>query len=256
MVYKSHKKIVICYPHPKQDSNQIQPKEFIAWAKSDIKGADKRGRGNALGNIKKAIHSRIDEIINSTHLVFASDWKWKEITTEKKLFILKNIGVEGEDIAKIITEHRNKYEHQYISPPLDTIRFYRKATELWLKESYEKYHFNRIGLFDLPVYEIITDRDNVKKIVLSNKYKSITYFWDRKKEYVKTSKDKTKTVKELRTMTWKDILSLEKGCIKKLRSKEIYSLSQSGLTKVFNMYNKHARTSFHGFFKTGIHVVL
>ncbi len=70
MDYKEHRKIVICYNPPKQESNQIETNEFLAWAKSDIKAGEKRGRGNALGNIKKAIHSRIDEIIASTPLVF------------------------------------------------------------------------------------------------------------------------------------------------------------------------------------------
>jgi hypothetical protein len=256
MTYEDHKKIVLCYPPKKPDRNQIKPTDFLYWAKLDLKGGGKRERGNALGNIKKAIHSRIDEIINSTHLIFGSDWNWKEIATEKKLSILTSIGVEGREIARIITEYRNTYEHRYILPPLDTIRAYRKIAELWLNETYKMHNFNRIGIFDLPVYEVVTDGDEVKKIVLSNEYKNIIYFWDRKKEYIKTSKDKIQTGKKLRTMNWKDILSVEKGCIKQLRNKEIYSLSQSNLTKIFNMYNKHAMTKYIGFFKTGIHVDL
>lgn len=122
MVYEEEKQVVLCYPPAKIDRNQVKPMEFLQWAKSDLNGGDKRSRGNALGNIKKAIHSRIDEIINKT------------ITTEKKLKILKDLGIGRGDIANIITEHRNTYEHQYILPPLSTIRAYRDIAELWLNE--------------------------------------------------------------------------------------------------------------------------
>ena len=255
MVYDEEKEIVLCYPPPKIDRNQVKPTEFLDWAKSDLTG-DKRSRGNALGNIKKAIHSRIDEIINSTHLIFGRDWNWKEITTEKKLSILKDLGIGRGEIAKIITEHRNTYEHQYILPSLDTVRAYRDIAELWLNESYEKYNFSRIAIFGLPIYEVIVEGVEIKKIVLSDEYKGITYFWDRKKEYYQTSRDKSKTVKKYGSLTWKDILSLEKGCIKRLRNKETYSLSQSNLTKIFNIYNQKAMANYYGVLKLGIHLAL
>ncbi len=91
MEYENHKKIVICYPQPKLDKSQISPKEFLKWAKSDLKKSqDKRALGNALGNIKKAIHSRIDEIINSTHIVLGSGWDWQSFPANQKLNILKD----------------------------------------------------------------------------------------------------------------------------------------------------------------------
>ena len=249
------KKIVLCYPSPKI-GNQVKPTEFLEWAKSDLNGNDKRARGNALGNIKKAIHSRIDEIINSTHLTFGSDWNWKKITTEKKLSILKKLGIDRGEIAKIITEQRDTYEHQYILPPLNTIRAYRDITEWWLNDSYKKYDFYRIAIFNLPVYDVIIEQNKIKKIILSDEYKGITFFWDRKKEYYQTSKDKSLIVKKYSSMTWEEILSFEKRCIKNLGNKEIYSLSQLNLTKIFNTYNQKARTKYHGFFRYGIHVKL
>jgi len=188
--------------------------------------------------------------------VLGSGWDWHLFTTNQKLNILKELGIGRRSIAKIVTEHRNTYEHQYILPSKNTIQGHIDAADLWLDESYAKYFFNRIGLFDLPVYEVITEGDEIKKIVLSNEYKSIIYFWDHKKECIQTAKDKTKTIKGLKAMSWEDILSLEKGCIKRLRNKEVYSLSQTNLTKIFNIYTKKAMTRYHGFFKPGIHVAL
>lgn len=42
---------------PQETNNStINAIEFLLWAKTDLKGNDKRSIGNALGNIKKAIH--------------------------------------------------------------------------------------------------------------------------------------------------------------------------------------------------------
>jgi len=256
MVYENHKKIVICYSHPKQDSNQIKPKEFIAWAKSDIRGGDNRGRGNALGNIKKAIHSRIDEIIASTHLVYAKDWLWRKIYTEDKLFILRKIGIKKTAIAAIITDNRNTYEHKYLLLSFREIEAYCESADLWLEDSYRNYNFGRIGIFDLPVYEVVKEDDVITKIVLTDEYKDTFYFWDYKRSFFKTSKDRSLHVTVLKDLLWKDILSLEKGFIKSLKNKEIHYLSQSEMTKIFKMYDKKVNRRFVGFLKTGTHVTL
>lgn len=75
----------------------------------------------------------------------------------------------------------------------------------------------------MPTYEVIFEGTAIKKIVLSNVYRGVTYFWDRKKECHQTAKDKSITVKKYGSLTWKEILSLEKGCIKGLKGKEIYT---------------------------------
>jgi len=114
------KYITICYPHLRTGTNKssiIGPSDFLSWAKSDLKGGDKRSIGNALSNIKKAIHSRIDEIIGLTHVAYAKDWKYL-ISTEDKLAILKTIGIGYRSIVSIITKIRNDYEHKYILPTI------------------------------------------------------------------------------------------------------------------------------------------
>jgi len=256
MDYTTQRNIVICYIPSEQESNQVKPIEFLAWAKSDIKAGDRRGRGNALGNIKKAMHSRIDEIITSTHLHFAKDWSWKKLYTEDKLSILRQIGVEKTSIAKITTDIRNKYEHSYIVPSADDIRAYCDIVDLWLEDSYKKYNFGRIGIFDLPIYDIIKEGEVVKKIVLTDDYKDITYFWDYKHSLFKTSKKKPSKITTLKDLGWKEILALEKGFIKNLRNREIHYLSQPNLTKVFKIYDEKVKRKFVGFLKVGTHVTL
>ncbi len=137
MANDGEQRITICYSNFNcfKKNNQIAPKEFLLWAKRDFKGGTKRSLGNTLGNIKKALHSRIDEIILSTHITYAKDWDWKKVNTKTKLSILKKLGIAYTSIAKEITDIRNKYEHQYILPPKDVIETRYDTAELWMNNS-------------------------------------------------------------------------------------------------------------------------
>ena len=255
MEYGDPKKVVFCYPLYRSKTSQVKPNDFLKWAKSDVKGSDKRARGNALGNIKKAIHCRIDEIINSTHLSCANDWDWTKINTDDKLWILKKIGFDKTSIANIITKIRNTFEHRYILPSFDEDKAYRDTLELWLEDSYKKKILGRIGLFDLPIYEVKEVDGKVKEIVLAQKYEGISYFWDTKKQYIKTSDDKSQEVQDLNEMSWKEVLNFEKGFLKALQSKEVYHLSQAKLTKIFTFHRKKVPI-LQGFMNLGWRLIL
>ncbi len=71
---------------------QIRPKEFIDWAVQDVRAGGRRGQANALGNLKRALHARMDEIIEQTRVSAAADWPPRP-TTEDKLAVLKKLGV-------------------------------------------------------------------------------------------------------------------------------------------------------------------
>ena len=109
------KLINICYPIRTLSNRLVSSQEFLSWAKSDLKGGDRRAMGNALSNIKKSIHSRIDEILSLSHLSFGKDWN-SRATTDEKIALLKKLNIEHTSIVKIITKIRNTYEHQYILP--------------------------------------------------------------------------------------------------------------------------------------------
>jgi hypothetical protein len=97
-------------------SEKTRPSEFLSWAELDLQGTDKRSRGNALSNIKKALHSRLDEIICKTHVRFTRDWDPKRVTTPQKLEIIRALDIKHEAVIDLITSIRNQYEHDYIVP--------------------------------------------------------------------------------------------------------------------------------------------
>ncbi len=232
--------IVICYSNFEsfQSNRQIIPKEFLSWAKSDLKGGNKRSLGNTLGNIKKALHSRIDEIIRLTNITYAKDWDWKKVNTDIKLSILRKIGISHTAIARVITEIRNRYEHQYILPTKDEIEAYYETTELWMNNSYNEYGCNRIGIVNLPISDISIDNNEVTELVFPG-YSDIIYFWDHKKTIVKTKKDGSTEVQKLDQLTWKEILNIERAYIRALsKSRNYYYLPQKEMTQVFHFCNK------------------
>ena len=74
------------------NANFVSPNEFLEWAREDLEQSDRRAIGNAIGNLKKAIHCRMDEIINTTHIKYCKDWNPKS-TTEIKLKVLNILGM-------------------------------------------------------------------------------------------------------------------------------------------------------------------
>ncbi|MHB0955677.1 MAG: hypothetical protein ACYC0X_04785 [Pirellulaceae bacterium] len=137
-------------PNPNH-SAKVAPKEFLSWAENDLKSYDKRARRNALSNIKKALHARLDEIISWTHIRFSSDWDPPYVTTDQKLNVIRQLGIKHEAIVALITAIRNDYEHGYIVPPLNVVKAYLGTCELWLEKTYDIYDFHSVAFANLPM---------------------------------------------------------------------------------------------------------
>jgi hypothetical protein len=135
---------------------RVKPGQFLTWAEKDLAGGDERGRGNALGNVKKALHSRVDEIIAKTHVRFTSDWHPKRVTTEQKLDVIRQLGMQHEAIIDVMTSDRNDYEHHYIVPSAQVVRAHLHAAQLWMEKSYAAYEFLPLGFGGLPLLGIAT----------------------------------------------------------------------------------------------------
>ena len=177
------KLINICYPIHTSSKRVVSSHEFLSWAKSDLKGGNRRAMGNALSNIKKSIHSRIDEILSLSHISCSSDCN-SRATTDDKIALLKKLNIEHTSIVKIITKIRNVYEHQYILPSdLTDIKAYYETIELWLNHSKKNLIRSRLGLINLPVYTVECDSDRIVTAIEFPKYVdrfNIVYFWEKK----------------------------------------------------------------------------
>src|SRR5438552_14088133 len=106
------------------DPKFVAPAEFLSWALTDLKGSGRRNLGNALGNIKRALHGKIDELVGRTRVQQCHDWKNRNTPTDDKLEVLKSLGIEHRAVLKLITESRNDFEHTYLLPSLTEVQAY------------------------------------------------------------------------------------------------------------------------------------
>ena len=59
---------------PPSFQRHINVAQFLAWAKQDIKGGSRRDAINALSNVKRALHARIDEVLWALRVQHSADW--------------------------------------------------------------------------------------------------------------------------------------------------------------------------------------
>jgi hypothetical protein len=245
------KLINICYPIHTSSNKAVLSHEFLHWAKSDLKGGDRRARGNALSNIKKSIHSRIDEILSLSHISYSSDWNSSD-TTDEKIALLKKLNIEHTSIVKIITKIRNVYEHQYILPSdLTDIKAYYETTELWLNHSEKSLIRSRLGIINLPVYSVECDSDRIVRAIQFPKYVdrfNIIYFWDSKNIVATLTKDNREQTEKTKEMKIAKFIELENKHLKTSDKTELYYLTANNLSKVFNTYKKTLDKREYGFY--------
>ena len=243
--------INICYPIHTPSKRVVSSQEFLSWAKSDLKSSGRRGTGNALSNIKKSIHSRIDEILSLSHISFSNDWK-SRATTEEKIALLKKLNIEHTSIVKIITKIRNTYEHQYTLPSdLTDIRAYYETTELWLNHSKKNLIRSRIGLINLPVCTVECDGNRIIKTIEFPKYVDnfhIIYFWEKKNITAILTRNDREQTEKMKEQKIAKFIEWEKRHLKVSNKTGPYYLTPSNLTKVFNTYKKTLDKHKRGFF--------
>ncbi len=207
--------------------------------------------GNALSNIKKSIHSRIDEILSQSHLIFASDWN-SRATTDEKIGLLKKLKIEHTSIVKVITKIRDTYEHQYILPSdLTDIRAYYATTELWLNHSKRNLIRSRLGLIKLPVYSVECDSDRFVKTIEFPEYVDsfkIVYFWETTKTIAILTKDNRDQTYKMKDLEMGKYVEWEKKHLKVSDETELYNLTPGNLTKVFKTYKKTMQKRKYGFY--------
>ena len=227
----------------RDNSSKISPKEFLSWAEKDLKSQDKRARGNALSNIKKALHARLDEIIAKTHLRFSHDWNARNFTTDNKLEVIRKIGIKHDAIVNLITVIRNKYEHQYIVPSLDVVRAHQGTCDLWLEKSYSVYEFHSIGFVNLPLIGLGSGMMKANGSVINHtKFDvptKVIYFWNSKKSLVTILPNGTIEQKYYSAFSCKEMLRFEAPLIRKyFNSSSGSAYNQASLTEIYGRYRK------------------
>lgn len=236
-------KIIIHLRPADKGDNVVSPHEFLQWARSDLKGSDKRNRGNAIGNIKRAIHSKLDEIVGYTYIRYTSDWPLKP-STENKLEVLRQLGIEYRSIVKIITDTRNEYEHQYVIPDLDIVRAFYETAELWLNTLEAKYEVYPLGIAGLEVASFGWGGGKSGERTTSLKFAApseVLYFDGPQRQLVQFYPNGTKEVNAFESYRCKDLLCIEKPYIFALSN----AVSQKTLSEIIERYEHWLKAHLH-----------
>ncbi len=239
-------KIVGRYEAECADSRRVSPKEFLDWAEKDLAAGDKRGQGNSLGNVKRALHSRIDQIIAKTHVQFTKDWNPKRMTTDQKLDIIRELGIQHEAIVDVLTAVRNDYEHDYVVPTARAIRAHLHAAQLWLEKSYAAYEFRSVGFAHLPLLGIGTGakrpNGSAISIVRFGEPQRVVCFRVAMKCVLTIHPDGAEETVEFKSLSAKEMLQLEAPFIREaLAGGCSVSVDDPSLTDLLDRYREWVR---------------
>lgn len=229
------------------DRSRVLPSEFIEWADRDSRTGDRRAQGNAITNIKRAIHCRIDEYIGNTHVEFASDWNPRDVPTARKLDILRRIGVQEEVIVSVITEARNDFEHEYKLRPLRDVQMALAAAKLWIEKSYREHTFPKIAFGDIPLEGIGTTSPSASGsrvgFLKFGQPRKSTYFDRVNKAVVFLMPDGTEEHRRFCDLKFDEILRIEAPFIRRaMRGECGCSLNDASLADVLQRYRTWVRS--------------
>jgi hypothetical protein len=87
---------------------------YLQFARSDLRQGWTRGRVNALGNAKRALHCQVDSVLYCVGLWAHAESRGWEFTTKTDL--VKELKIVAPAVLGEINRLRNKVEHEYSVP--------------------------------------------------------------------------------------------------------------------------------------------
>ena len=193
----------------------ITPEQFMEWAKRDLDGGDKRAAVNALSNVKRAVHAKVDEVLWALRVGYSRDWP-DQPGIDDKLKALRRIKVPTSAIVKVLTERRNWLEHRYTPPRLDDVRSDVEAADLWLERS-ASYPRSRIVIGNLPttffgtIHSSKRQKEGVR-IEFTTPVR-VTFFWDARRQVVEIQPDGSVVETPFANLGWKELIDAQRSFV-------------------------------------------
>ena len=135
---------------------EMKPKDYLKFAKRNILEDSKQGRIDGLGNVKRAIECQMDLLtsrLGFDYKIFDNRTSYKEIKNyiEKKyegetidgivprIKLLNVLELAPTILISEIRNLRNKMEHEYICPSIDSVKRGIEVAELFIHSSNKKF---------------------------------------------------------------------------------------------------------------------
>lgn len=174
---------------------EITPKDFLKFAKSDLKIKAKRSSINVLSNVKRAIDSQIDSILFVLgYLKQSKKDKWN---FPKKIEFVNSLGITSPNILKKINGVRNLLEHEYKHPLKEKVEDAIDVAELFLNASDEIVNKEVDHVF----IEVSTNKRLIKIREGNTSLSTLNLYYDSKKHLFKIE------------LEWSSLIIIKKGKI-------------------------------------------
>jgi hypothetical protein len=105
---------------------EINPSDFLSYAKQDLQQGDNRGLVNALSNTKRAIDAEIDRVLNCFGLYS------RKLHFPQKIERIGLMGFVAPKILSKIVSSRNYLEHEYKIPDMEQVEDFIDVAELFI----------------------------------------------------------------------------------------------------------------------------
>lgn len=133
---------IITFPLERMADKIIKPEEYLNFARRDAIEGDKKGFINALKNVKAAIDSQLDIVLEMYGLLRLSiKEKW---SFPRKIGVIQKIGVVSPNILNLINSRRVQLEHYHKEPRKEEVKEFLDITEMFIELF--KFRARRIAL--------------------------------------------------------------------------------------------------------------
>ena len=158
-------------PITRMKDNSIKPVDYLSFAKDDLIKGNTRALVNALSNIKRAIDSQLDIILELYGILkLSTKEKW---VFPRKIEVIHKLGIVSPNILNRINRKRVALEHFHKKPEKEQVTEFLDIAELFIE------------LFKHRSYrcELVIDYDEDFAFLMDTE-KSIIYVYDGTKRFL------------------------------------------------------------------------
>jgi hypothetical protein len=136
---------------------RTKPAEYLDFARKDIIEGDTRSLVNALGNIKHAVDTQVEVLLEVYGLLRKS--KKENWGFPSKLGTIGRLGIISPNILNKINTLRNEMEHEHVKPDKDEVTECLEIAEMFL-EIFKRRNYGIRLIIDYDGdYAFIMDRE-------------------------------------------------------------------------------------------------
>jgi hypothetical protein len=139
-------RVAVLVPKDPIPIHPLQPKDYLNFSEKDLKSTDTRSLVNSIGNIKRALECRSDELLHAWGYITITERQKFELA--EKLQLLSRIGVISPLVLKRIDVYRGDIETNYKEPSKDDVMDYYSVVSLFIKYTDRILHIGEVQILN------------------------------------------------------------------------------------------------------------